>query len=59
MSADARVARAIIEVRRELDRQYDVHRRPVPQELHDAIHDLINEAMDALHLTGDDIETYR
>jgi hypothetical protein len=53
VSADARVARAIIEVRVQLDKQ------SVPQDLHDAVHDLIDEAMHGLHLTNDDIEWYR
>lgn len=53
MSADARVARAIIDVRRELDKQ------PVPQGLRNAIRDLIDEAKDALFMDDDDVERYR
>jgi hypothetical protein len=53
VSADARVARAIIEVREQL------YKQPVPEALHAAVNLLIDEAKDALHLTDDDIEEYR
>jgi hypothetical protein len=55
VSADARVARAIIEVRD----QFDQSAIPIPGPLYRAISDLINEAKDALHLSDDDIEGYR
>ncbi len=53
MSVDARVARAIIEVRVQLEKH------PVAGELHYAIRNLIDETKDALYLDEDDIEGYR
>lgn len=60
MSADARVARAIQEVRRiEGLWRLDPHRMPPPwPEYMTAVDDLIDEAKDALHLTDDDINRY-
>lgn len=53
MSADARVARAIIEVRDQLDQS------TIPGSLYRAVNELIDEAKDAIHLTDDDIEEYQ
>lgn len=53
MSADARVARAIVEVR---DALAEHGAKPAVLA---AVTDLIEEAMDGLHLTDDDIEGYR
>ena len=52
MSADARVARAIKDVRQKLD-----SRQP-PRDLRIAVETLIDEAKDALDLTDEDIDNY-
>jgi len=53
VSAEARVARAIIEVRDQLGKQ------DVPVDLRNAVLNLIDEVRVAVDLTNEDIEGYR
>jgi hypothetical protein len=52
VSAEARVARAIQDVRRELAED------PPAQSLYDAVETLIAETADALYLSDEDIDQY-
>ena len=59
MSADARVARAVKQVRAlQADRDEHSHDPNCLATLYDVVNELIDEVKDALHLTDDDIRQY-